>query len=317
MYNQFMGLDKLIIDYLEYCEVDKNLSQGTIKMYHFYLNDFLNWSKQFLRRDVVNVKDVTLDLIQKYRVNLNRRISGKSRESFKRNTQKTFLIALRAFLRYLIIKKGLDVPAPEQIDLGKSEERIPKFLNDEQLDRIMSVQNLDKRSGIRDKAILEMLFSTGLRVSELVKLNRDDINFNTREFSIVGKGRKVRTVYLSETAASWLLRYLDTRRDEFSPLFLRYSGRQMDSDDLDGESLRLTARSVQRLVKKYVLRAGISVDATPHSLRHTMATTLLANGADLRSVQEILGHSNVSTTQIYTHVTNRRLKEVHDKFLKR
>src|SRR3989344_3854637 len=226
MYNQFMGLDKLIIDYLEYCEVDKNLSQGTIKMYHFYLNDFLNWSKQFLRRDVVNVKDVTLDLIQKYRVNLNRRISGKSRESFKRNTQKTFLIALRAFLRYLIIKKGLDVPAPEQIDLGKSEERIPKFLNDEQLDRIMSVQNLDKRSGIRDKAILEVLFSTGLRVSELVKLNRDDINFDRKEFGVIGKGGRTRVVFLSDSSCYWVQRYLGERTDEDPALFIRTSGRK-------------------------------------------------------------------------------------------
>lgn len=312
-----MPLDTLIIDYLEYCEIDKNLSQGTIKMYHFYLNNFLAFAKAFLNREDVTDADLVYDLIQKYRVNLNRRISSKSNESFKRNTQKTFLIALRAFLKYLIVKKNLAVIAPSQIELGKAEGRIPKFLNDEQLERIMSVQNLDKRSGVRDKAILEMLFSTGLRVSELVKLNRDQVSLSSREFSVIGKGRKVRTVYLSDVALQWLERYLQTRNDEFSPLFLRYSGKHMAPDDITGESLRLTVRSVQRLVKKYVLRGGISVDATPHSLRHSMATNLLANGADLRSVQELLGHSNVATTQIYTHVTNKRLKEVHEKFLKR
>jgi site-specific recombinase XerD len=155
-----------------------------------------------------------------------------------------------------------------------------------------------------------------LRVSELVKLNVDDINFETGEFSVIGKGRKVRTVYLSDSARSWLQKYLATRADEFKPLFLRYSGKKMDDNDPDGNSLRLTPRSVQRLVKKYVTRAGIATDATPHTLRHSFATGLLREGADLRSVQELLGHSNVSTTQIYTHVTNKQLRDVHKKFHK-
>lgn len=311
------ALNSLITDYLEFCEIDKNLSQSTIKMYDFYLKDFLDFLKSHLNSESPSAGDLNLDNIQKYRINLNRRISYKSNETFKKNTQKTFMVSLRAFLRYLIVKKGLQTVAPEQIDLGKSEARVPKFLNNEQLERIMSVQNLDKRSGVRDRAILEVLFSTGLRVSELVKLNRDDINYDTREFSVVGKGRKLRTVYLSDEALNWLERYLSTRSDKFLPLFLRYSGKKMSIDDPDGQSLRLTVRSVQRLVKKYVGRSGVGVDATPHSLRHSMATTLLMNGADLRSVQELLGHSNVSTTQIYTHVTNRRLKEVHDKFLRK
>lgn len=312
-----MPLDKLIIDYLEYCEIDKNLSQSTVKMYHLYLHDFLTFVKRFLDRDSLTENDLNLETIHKYRIDLNRRVSNKSHESFKRNTQKTFLVALRSFLRYLIVKRGLQVLAPEQIDLGKAEARVPKYLNEEQLDNMMSVQNLDKRSGIRDRAILELLFSTGLRVSELVKLNRDDVNLNTREFSVVGKGRKLRTVYINDSAFEWVSRYLQTRNDKFLPLFLRYSGKSMNAEDVEGDSLRLTARSVQRMVKKYVARAGISVDATPHSLRHSMATTLLMNGADLRSVQELLGHSNVSTTQIYTHVTNKRLKEVHEKFHRR
>ena len=312
-----MNLETLLVDYLEYCEIDKNLSQSTIKMYDFYLKDFLSWLKSYYAKAEVSHEDLQADAIHKYRVNLNRRISTKSHEEFKKNTQKTFLVAVRAFLKYLIVKKDLQVLSPEQIDLGKPEARVPKFLSSEQLDRITNVQNLDKRSGIRDKAIIEMLFSTGLRVSELVRLNRDDINFETREFSVVGKGRKVRTVYLSETSASWLDRYLQTRSDKFHPLFLRYSGKRMSTEDVDGASLRLTERSIQRLMKKYVKRATLPVDATPHSLRHSMATTLLMNGADLRSVQELLGHSNVATTQIYTHVTNKRLKEVHDKFLKK
>ncbi len=312
-----MDLEKLIIDYIEYCEVDKNLSQNTIKMYHFYLNDFLSFVKKFLGKDEANLSGISLELIHKYRIDLNRRKSNKSQETFKRNTQKTFLVALRNFLRYLIVERSLSVITPEQIDLGKADVRAVKYLSNEQVEKITSVQNLDKRSGIRDKAILEVLFSTGLRVSELVRLNRDSINLNSKEFSVIGKGRKVRTVYLSDEAVLSLSRYLQTRNDKFIPLFLRYSGKDMAKDDIDGESLRLSIRGIERLVKKYVLRSGVSVDATPHSLRHSMATNLLMNGADLRSVQELLGHANVSTTQIYTHITNTHLKEVHERYFKR
>ncbi|NBO22363.1 hypothetical protein EBU94_03355 [bacterium] len=210
----------------------------------------------------------------------------------------------------------LEVLPPDEIILGKSEGRIPKFLQDDQLKSIFSVQNVNKRSGIRDKAILLLLYSTGLRVSELVALNVSDVNLKTGEFAVIGKGRKVRTVYLNETAKSALLKYLNVRKDTFKPLFLRYSGKQLENIDEDGESLRLTVRSIQRLVKKYAINAGISVDATPHTLRHSFATSLLSQGADLRSVQELLGHSNLSTTQIYTHVTNKKLKDVHKQFMK-
>ncbi|OGC47589.1 hypothetical protein A2886_02260 [candidate division WWE3 bacterium RIFCSPHIGHO2_01_FULL_42_13] len=310
-----MSLEKLLTNYLEYCEVEKNLSQNTIQMYDFYLRDFITWATETLKRDLTP-DDINEELVRKYRIDLNRRISSKSHLEFKRSTQKNFLVALRAFLKYLIVKEHLDVMAPDEIILGKSEARIPKVLNEEQLDNLLNSQNLDKKSGIRDRAILEVLFSTGLRVSELVNLNISDINLNTGEFAVIGKGRKVRTVYLSESAKNWLRRYLGTRSDKFIPLFLRYSGKKMTDGDLEGKSLRLTVRSVQRLVKKYTLRAGISVDATPHTLRHTFATGLLREGADLRSVQELLGHSNVSTTQIYTHVTNKQLKDVHKKFHK-
>lgn len=309
-------VSQLIVKYLEHCEIDKNLSQNTIRMYDFYLHDFLDWSQLFLRRENLLLKDVDLELIKKYRINLNRRISTKSNQEFKRSTQKTFLVAIRAFLKYLVVEEQAQIMPPEQIILGKSDERLPKVLNEEQLNRMFSVQDLNKRSGVRDRAMLETLYSTGLRVSELVGLNIDDVNLQSGEFTVVGKGRKVRTVYLSNSAIEWIKRYLGTRRDSFQPLFIRYSGKHMAEGDFEGDSLRLTPRSVQRLVKKYVTRAGVPVDATPHTLRHTFATGLLREGADLRSVQELLGHSNVSTTQIYTHVTNKQLKEAHTKFHK-
>lgn len=308
--------DDVILHYLEYCEIQKNLSQNTIKMYNFYLTDFSAWSKFFLKKNDFLIEDINLDLINKYRLDLNRRISTKSNEEYKRTTQKTFLVAIRAFLKYLVVDQDLEVMSPAQIILGKVEDRVPKVLDDEQMGRLFEVQDLNKISGVRDRAILETMFSTGLRVSELVGLDREDINLKTGEFTVIGKGRKARTVYLSPGAISWLNRYMSTRNDDFKPLFLRYSGKHMSSNDFEGDSLRLTVRSVQRLVKKYIKRGGISVDATPHTLRHTFATGLLQEGADLRSVQELLGHSNVSTTQIYTHVTNARLKEVHKKFHK-
>lgn len=310
------NLDESIIKYLEYCEIDKNLSQNTIKMYHFYLTDFSAWLKNYLKTEDVKLSDLDLENIKKYRIALNRRISSKSNLQFKRSTQNTFLVSIRAFLKYLVVEESVEVLPPEKIILGKTEDTLPKVLNEEQLALLFEVQNLNKRSGIRDRTILEVLFSTGLRVSELVALNTDEINLKTGEFTVLGKGRKIRSVYLSNSAIKWIKMYLATRRDNFKPLFIRYSGKKMDEQDFEGESLRLTVRSVQRLVKKYTTRAGISVDATPHTLRHTFATGLLKEGADLRSVQELLGHSNVSTTQIYTHVTNRQLKETHKKFHK-
>lgn len=302
--------------YLEYCEIEKNLSPNTIKMYHFYLWDFVDWARAQLKKEKIDVSDLNDEVVRKYRLDLNRRISSRSNLELKRSTQKTFLVAIRAFLKYLVVEEQLNVMSPDKIILGKPDPRIPKVLDDSQLQDLFSMQDLNKRSGLRDRALLETLFSTGLRVSELCNLNIDDVNLKSGEFSVVGKGRKVRTVYLSDTACDWIRRYLNTRRDSFSPLFLRYSGKRMEKDDIEGESLRLNVRSVQRLVKKYVVQAGISVDATPHTLRHSFATGLLREGADLRSVQELLGHSSVSTTQIYTHITNPQLKDIHKRFHK-
>ena len=310
------SLEEYVLRYLEHCEVERNLSQSTIKMYHFYLWDLMDWMKVYLGRPQIALDDINSELIRKYRMNLNRRISSKSQKEFKRSTQTTFLVAVRTFLKYMIVEEKVDVLPPEQITLGKSDPRVPKVLEEDQLKLLFEMQDLNKRSGLRDRAILDVLFSTGLRVSELCNLNIDSINLDTGEFAVIGKGRKVRTVYLSPSAIDWLGRYLSTRKDDFAPLFLRYSGKRMKVGDETGESLRLTPRSVERLVKRYTLRAGIAVDATPHTLRHTFATGLLREGADLRSVQELLGHSNVATTQIYTHVTNRQLKDVHQKFHK-
>lgn len=310
------SIESYITTYLEFCEIDKNLSQNTIKMYHFYLNDFVGWIKNYTKKETVKISDLDQNIIKKYRIDLNRRISPKFNREFKKSTQRTFLVAIRAFLKYLIVEEDLKVTSPEQIILGKSEDSLPKVLNEEQLRRLFQVQDLSKRSGLRDRAILETLFSTGLRVSELVMLNIDDIDLETGEFAIIGKGKKARTVYLSQSAREWLKKYINSRNDPFKSLFVRYSGKKMDPEDYEGESLRLTARSVQRLVKKYSARAGISVDTTPHTFRHTFATGLLREGADLRSVQELLGHSSVSTTQIYTHITNKQLKDAHKKFHK-
>jgi site-specific recombinase XerD len=312
-----MKLGPLLTNYLEHCEIERNLSPYTIKMYDFYLNDLLGFLSRLLKKDSLDISDINPENIKKYRLYLNRKLIRNSKDqNYKNSTQKTFLVALRAFLKYLLVIEKIEVLSPDQIILGKADGRIPKFLKEEDLKSIFSVQNMAKKSGIRDKALLLTLYSTGLRVSELVALNRESINLKTGEFAVIGKGRKVRTVYLSPAAITALTKYLSLRKDDFKPLFLRYSGKKMNSNDIDGDSLRLTVRSVQRLVKKYALNAGIAVDATPHTLRHSFATTLLSQGADLRSVQELLGHSNLSTTQIYTHVTNKRLKEVHTEFLK-
>jgi len=193
-------LNTVVTTYLQYCEIEKNLSQNTIKMYHFYLNDFNEWMKQKLKKDEITLKDINYEVVRDYRINLNRRVSSKSGHEFKRSTQKTFLVALRAFLKYLVIENDVEVLSPEKVILGKPEARVVKVLNEDQLERLFGTQDLSKRSGVRDRAILELLFSTGLRVSELVSLNIDSVNLKSGEFTVVGKGRKVRTVYLSNSA---------------------------------------------------------------------------------------------------------------------
>lgn len=300
-----MNLSALITDFLEYLELERNTSQLTIKNYDHYLKRFLLFAGS------IDPKEIDLNMVRKYRLYLSRYVDPKSKKGLKRITQNYFMIALRAFLRYLA---RIDVAtlSAEKVELGDAEPRPLKVLDEPYLKQLLDAPDTTKKSGTRDRAILETLFSTGLRVSELTSLNRDTINLDRREFGIVGKGGKERVVFISSSAADWLERYLSLRKDTFKPLFIRFQGKVDVTDN--GEAMRLTPRSIERVVEKYVKALGLPVKATPHTLRHVFATDLLINGADIRSVQEMLGHSNISTTQIYTHVTNAHLKDVHKSF---
>ena len=302
-------LPTLVDEFLEYLEVEKNLSPLTIRDYRHYLNNFVSWQKN--NSPVSSPKDMTVELVRKYRVYLAHFNSLNGNLPLKKVTQNYYVIALRSFLKYLI-RKDIPVVSPDKIELPKTESRSLKFLDREQLERLLASPDISKEQGMRDKTLMEVLFSTGLRVSELCKLNRDQINLERKEFGVIGKGGRARVVFLSDRATIWLERYLAKRIDQSKALFIRYAGNQEPTENM--EKLRLTTRSVQRIIEKYVRKARLPVKATPHVLRHSFATDLLMNGADLRSVQELLGHKNVSTTQIYTHVTNAQLHDVHKAF---
>ena len=302
-------LPSLVDEFLEYLEVERNLSPLTIRDYRHYLNSFVEWSEAY--SPITKSSDITVELIRKFRVYLAHFNSPNGDLPLKKVTQNYYVIALRSFLKYLI-RKDINVMSPDKIELPKTESRSLKFLDREQLERLLAQPDMSKDRGVRDKAIMEMLFSTGLRVSELCRLNRDQVNIERREFGVIGKGGRARVVFISDRAAIWLEKYLARRADSFKPLFIRYSGNQEPT--VNGEQMRLTSRSVQRLVDKYCRRARLPVKISPHGIRHSFATDLLLNGADLRSVQELLGHKNVSTTQIYTHVTNAQLRDVHKAF---
>ncbi|MBP6884915.1 MAG: tyrosine-type recombinase/integrase [Candidatus Pacebacteria bacterium] len=318
-----MQLKDAIERYLEYAELDRNLSQKTVRMYSYYLWFFYTWvvaEKMPIRKskkdDVTDtldfiVEDVDDELVRKFRLYLSRDYYNPFKGELKRQTQSYFLVALRSFFRFLV-KKNHKVISPDTIELGKTRDREIKFLTPENMENLLLSPDTTEIMGLRDRAIMEMLFSTGLRVSELVALNRDHVNTKEGEFSVIGKGGKARVVFMSDTANEWILRYITARDDPYKPLFIRYSGPK--PKELSDESHRLTVRSVERMVEKYRVIAGITFPIGPHILRHSFATDLLQHGADLRSVQEMLGHKNISTTQIYTHVTNVRLKEVHKKF---
>lgn len=302
------SLPQLVDQFLEHLEIDRNCSFYTVRNYRHYLFRFLKFLEKNYSK--TNAESLNLEIIRKYRLFLSRFVSPGSLP-LSRVTQSYHVIALRAFLRYLI-KNDYQTLAPEKIDLPKGKSKSLKFLSREQIERLLSQPQISTPQGLRDKAILETLFSTGLRVSELIKLNRNEINFKLREFGIIGKGGRPRVVFLSEKATYWLSRYLKKREDHFKPLFIRYAGK-VNPATLD-EEVRLTARSVQRIVDKYAKKARLPIKATPHVLRHSFATDLLTSGADLRSVQEMLGHKNISTTQIYTHVTNPQLRKVHERY---
>jgi len=257
-----------------------------------------------------NLKDINQDIVRAFRVFLTN-LPGENKQNLSRRTQGYHVIALRSFLKWLI-RNDFAVMAPDKIELPKVEERQVKFLTGEEVDRMLNAPSQDSIQGKRDKAILEVLFSTGLRVSELTKLDRDKVNLDTREFGIVGKGGKARVVFLSSRAVDWLIKYLNERPDHFKPLFIHHKGK-MDATTPD-EKMRLTPRSVQRMIKKYSHKMKMPMEVTPHVMRHSFATDLLNAGADIRSVQEMLGHKNISTTQIYTHVTNRQLRDIHEAF---
>jgi len=301
-------VDRLIEEFLEHLEIEKNCSPLTIRNYKHYLSRFSNWLKANFPK--INLASLNLEIIKKYRVFLSRFIA-KNGSSLSRITQSYHVIALRSFLKFLI-KNDYRTIAPEKIELPKMESRSLKFLTTEQVERLLGQPEISKPQGLRDKAILETLFSTGLRVSELVKLNRDKIDLNRREFGVIGKGGRARVVFLSKSAAEWIGKYLALRSDKWEPLFTRVIKNPEVIED--GKKLRLTPRSIQRIVKKYVRKAKIPVDISPHGIRHSFATDLLMAGADIRSVQELLGHKNIATTQIYTHITNRQLRDVHEAF---
>jgi len=301
-----MKISSLIIDFLDHLEIEKNRSPRTRANYEFYLKRFAAFAKD------PAPSEITGDMVRSYRLYLNRLADAKG-APLKKNTQNYHLIALRAFLKYLS-KRDIKSLAAEKVELGKMPERQVEFLDGADLERLLNAPlaspSDDPLIALRDKAILELLFSTGLRVSELCSLKRDAVNLKRDEFTIRGKGSKLRVVFLSDTAKQALKNYLEKRLD-MSPYLLARHDRAIEK----GAVLEpLTPRSVQRLVAHYARAAGITAEVTPHTLRHSFATDLLRGGADIRSVQSMLGHSSITTTQIYTHVTDRGLREIHKQF---
>ena len=295
-----------IPDFLDYCEVEKGLSDKTQENYKRYLQKFTYWLEK-AKKEGLRPQNLTQDDIWKYRLFLSR-----SSKKLKKITQNYYLVALRALLGYFSAKDIVSLPA-DKIKLPKDakREQAIKFLTLEQIERLLLAPDIKKVAGLRDKAILEALFSTGLRIAELVALNKEQFtNIKDKkdlELGVIGKGGRPRTVYFSKRALSWLKRYLETRKDKEKALFINYRSKK-------GVERRLTTRSVERIVKKCAILAGIPIFTTPHTLRHSMATDLLSQGVDLRTIQEFLGHRSITSTQIYTHVTSKRLRDVHRKY---
>ena len=301
-------------EFLEYLEIERGRSLKTVENYDRYLNRFFTFAK------VKKPQDISESNIREFRLWLNRQpgtkdSSGQQASTMKKRTQNYYLIALRSFLKYLA-KRGVESLAPEKIELAKTPDRELDLISSDELLRLLEAPDIKTVKGLRDRAFLELFFSTGLRVSELCSLNRD-LDISKDEFSIRGKGDKVRIVFISDSARKALKTYLDKRDDMDDALFAQVPSKAGKNVLKKRSSLRLTPRSIERLVKHYAIKAGISKKVTPHVIRHSFATDLLSNGADLRSVQALLGHANITTTQVYTHVTDKHLKEVHSKFHRR
>ena len=318
------SVNDLVTDFLEYCEIEKNHSDLTIRNYEHYLGRFLDFAERNRSTDL-RPEQINLGLVRKYRLHLNR-LTTDMGQNLVRITQNYHIIALRNFLKYLA-KRDIKTMAADKIELAKQAPREVDFLEGDELVRLLRAPDGDSLRSLRDRSLLELLFSTGLRVSELCHLNRDSFNLEKGEFSVRGKGEKIRVVFISDTAKAALKSYLAKRKDIEPALFVRVvkgksSGAKLDAiQTKTGKArqvrlaeLRLTPRSVQRIIKQYAIKAGITRRVTPHTMRHSFATDLLMSGADIRSVQAMLGHSSITTTQIYTHITDKQLREVHKSF---
>lgn len=307
-----MYISELIGDFIEHLEVERGRSRKTAENYERYLLRFLLIAGEISgKSDDLKPLDINQELVRKFRLQLNREVDRYG-ENLEAITQAYHLIALRGFLKYLA-KRDIKTLDPTLVELPHVVRKQVTFLHYDEIESLLDQIDTTTETGLRDRAIIELLFSGGLRVSELVKLNRDSINLERREFIVRGKGSKDRPIFISEAAADRVQDYLSARTDSLVPLFLNNS-RNLQSVDTSGNFRRLTSRSVERIVQKYAKMAGITKHVSPHTLRHSFATDLLMNGADLRSVQAMLGHADISTTQIYTHVTDQHLKEVHEKY---
>ena len=308
-----MDISDLINDLLESLEIEKGRSTKTTENYGLYLARFLDLITQdFPEGATIKPSDLTPEILRKFRLRLNRFDDNQNHERLSALTQSYHLIALRGFLKYLA-KRGVHSLDPSLVDLPRAAKKQVTFLHFDEVERLLSEIPIDTETGLRDRAIIELLFSGGLRVSELCNLNRDSINLARREFMVRGKGKKDRPIFIDQTTADHLEEYLFARSDTLPALFLNNSSNQ-NIPDTSGDFRRLSPRSIERIIQKYARLAGITKHVTPHTLRHSFATDLLMNGADLRSVQSLLGHANIATTQIYTHITDPHLKEVHEKF---
>ena len=297
-------INKLLTQYLDYLELEKNRSIKTRENYERYLKAFISFAK------IQEPGDITLDKVMSFRLHLARESRGSGSagsppRELKRITQSYYIIALRNLLKFLI-KNDYEVLSPDKIELPKVARRQIEIIEYSELERLLNAPNTSNLRGLRDKAILETLFSTGLRVSELCNLDRY-INLDRGEIAVRGKGEKLRVVFLSDSAKEAIKNYLSKRGDALDKLFISLT----KNNKAIG---KITSRAVQRMIDHYKRKAGITKKITPHQIRHQFATDLLMNGADLRSVQELLGHSNISTTQVYTHITNKQLKDIHEAF---